>query len=373
MGTDELAAGYWAGVSAIAGIIGVLVTIVIAILVHRATQRAQRDSDELAASVRELTRLTRRDEVYRQLKESRDAHHLELLVRGGRRMTQGSERLSLERYYFANPAAPLLTHAHMLPTDLPPSGHRLIMNAVLNTLPERYGPAVSLYQLARDLARLTELSGQLGANQHEVSGFVLQKVIDGASVGDDTIRTIIVPGAGDLCGPSLEVCSEYLWPLERVPSHASRINILAGVSLAVLDHEREHGPSHGSHPAMNGFATLLKSGALANVGTMSDEAGLTISVDHAIAITIHAIGAAAAEGSHFTMRALEALPAMIDSFPRGTFAQGGRVTDHFVAGIRLLAHAHVHELTQPVIQSANRHLPATFPDSPDDAPQPRTF
>lgn len=120
---------------------------------------------------------------------------------------------------------------------------------------------------------------------------------------------------------------------------------------------------------MNGFATLLKSGALANVGTISDEAGLTISVDHAIAITIHAIGAAAAEGPHFTMRALEALPAVIDSFPRGVFAQGGRVTDHFAAGIHLLAHAHVPELTQPVIQAANRYLPANSADILEYSPR----
>lgn len=116
---------------------------------------------------------------------------------------------------------------------------------------------------------------------------------------------------------------------------ASLINIVAGVSLAILDSDRNVGRPHATSTIFVAYISLMQRN-LRSVGTHADGTDMTISVDHAIALAVDAVGLMAGADAHLNMRAVEALNPMLASFPTARFTSSGTVAKHLASGVRAL-------------------------------------
>ena len=208
-----LTAMAWTALGAIAAFASLVTAVVIAAIVQVRSSRATKAGRQISESIAELTRRSRRDERVRQLAREDQERLLSLLIGEGRDpMTfPPAERLALEKAYFTNPAIPLLTHHHEVPRDIDVAGRKELLKAVIESLPARYGsysdpPA----GFASDFAHLTRLAIDLDVSTHQIAGFVADRACEGWTIGDGTVRTILIPESGYMCAPNLQAASDFL-------------------------------------------------------------------------------------------------------------------------------------------------------------------
>lgn len=334
-----LSSAAWTAAGTLVGAAALVATVTIAVIVQLASKRSAADSQRVTELMAELSRRSRLDEVRRQLREETDPDHLRLLIDEARRLAvrNSDERFGLEAAYFTNPAAPLLTSRAMFPDDIGPSMRRKLVEHVIKELPARY-PASDpeAVRWMPEFARLTRLAIDSQAPVHEIAGFVAARASDGWQIGDGTIRSILCPEAGYACPPNLEAVSDFLYALRHARvTRANMINIVAGVSLAIWDFHRTIAPRAHFGNAQTAYITLMQS-ELHRVGEWDDEPGMTIAVDHAVAILVNAVGLSAGQDEHLNMRALEALNPLLAGFTENRFTQHGIVAEHLSAGVAAL-------------------------------------
>lgn len=351
-----MSATEWSAVGAIAAAMSVLVAIVIAVLVQRASRRNARHSQRVVENLEEMTRRGRRDDVRRQLQTSRDIRSLQMLLDEGRVLTAGRppELFEIEKEYFTNPTAPLLTGEHQFAPDMAADMRRNLLNAILRALPGRF-PAESPRPAIADLACLTRLSLDLRADTHEIAALVVRRSDDTWHLSDTDIRHILCPPAGFVCRENnIKAAAGYLYQVTYVrPTRATLINVLAGVSLAILDFS-----DRGQHPdaPLSSYVMLMQR-SLRNIGDNTDESGMSIPIDYAVAVMVRAIGLCPGD-AHLQMRAVEALAPVLRSFSTDHFMPTGIVAEHLLIGTQLLLAKHPDgQLADSLRQEVKRLIP----------------
>lgn len=154
-----------------------------------------------------------------------------------------------------------------------------MLKAVIESLPGRYISYIDPPPtFAGDCAHLTRFAIELDGSTHQITGFIADRACDGWTIDDGTVRTILFPESGYMCAPNLQAASDFLYALQRrsVPV-ANLINIVAGVSLAILDFDRNVGRSPAKPTIFVAYITLMQRN-LSGVGTYADTANMTISV-----------------------------------------------------------------------------------------------
>lgn len=344
----------WTAIGSLAGIASLLVAILIAVFVQLASSRTATAARKIDKSVAELTRLSRRDELLRQLRAEADPGHLRLLIAEGRTLTAGrpGEQLALEKAYYTNPASPLPADQNDLPAELGRDRCAHLLHAVIDALPGRYPAAGDPpAAIGADLARLVRLALDFDVGTGPVAAFLLDRGNTGWILDDATIRRILHPEAGSALPPNLEAASGFLYALTyRTSTPANLINVIAGVSLAACDfHSGAQRLPPGTAP-YSSFITLMQR-KLLRIGASPEDPGATISTDHAIAVMVHAIGLVAGQEEHLNMRALEALNPLLASFPAERFTSSGLVAEHLTAGVALLLQVPAPEMLQHTLRT----------------------
>jgi len=358
----------WTAIGAVASCASLVVAVIIAVIVQRGAKRTDSATRRITRSIEELVRRSRRDDLLQQLRTERDGEHLGLLISEARVLSDAhpAERLGLEKAYFTNPSVPLLSYRHELPQGLSDASRTALLKAVIETLPARYDDTSGTpTRFAVDIAHLTRLSIDLGAPTYEIAGFLIERTTRGWVLSDGTIRTILHAEQGYRCPPNMEAASDYLYALQHhAVSPATLVNTVAGVSLAILDF---YGLDSRGEPPVNAYTAYitLMQRQLVGIGERTDEDGATISVDHAIAIMVDALGLIAGGDDHLNMRALEALNPILASFGSRRFTSTSTAADHLAAGVRRLVATKAPEpLKVRLREEATRLVPA-FADLPD--------
>ncbi len=360
-----LTSAAWTAVGAIAGCASLVTAVIIAIIVQRGGRRADAAARRITQSIEELVRRSRRDDLLQQLRIERDPTQLALLVDEARAISaeRSAERLGLEKAYFTNPSAPLLTSPYQIAGGLGEAARTTIISAVVDALPERYkkhsSPPASL---AGDLAQLTRLAADADAPTYRIAEFLLERSDAGWNVHDDVIRTILHPEAGYACQPNLDTAGDYLHGLrQRGRSSATLVNAVAGVSLAICDFYRRG--SFGVPPTNTYTAyIMLMQRNLVGIGKVQDTNEMSIAIDYAIAVMVDALGLVSGRDAHLNMRALQALNPLLASFPADRFASSGPVADHLSKGVRRLLATNASEYDRARLhEQASRLVPSFSP------------
>ncbi|WP_291794774.1 hypothetical protein [Brevibacterium sp.] len=356
----------WTAVGAIAGSASLVTAVVIAVIVQRSATRTDAASRRITRSIEELVRRSRRDDLLQQLRADRDPEHIELLLKEARELSAGHpvERLGLEKAYFTNPAAPLLTYSHQLPSGMSDASKTALVGGVIEALPTRYRENQSApSNIASDLAQLTWLSTDLSAPTYKIAQFLIERATTGWYVSDDMVRTILHPQPGLACPPNLGAAADYLHAIQHHPvSSATLVNTVAGVSLAIRDFHRLD--SYGAPPA-NAYDAyiMLMQRKLVTIGRTPKDDEASIAVDHAISIMVEALGLIAGQDQHLNMRALEALNPILSSFDKTRVSSAGIVEDHLTNGVqRLLATNAPEHLRARLLEQTTRLVPRFRPD-----------
>lgn len=334
-----LSAAAWTVAGTLVGAATLVATILIAVIVQRASRRSAANAQRVTELMAELSRRSRLDDIRRQLREETDPGLLRLLIEEARRLAirNSEERFGLEAAYFTNPAAPLLTSQGMFPADIGPAVRRALVERVIKALPARYPSSdPETVRWMPEFAHLTRLAIDTHAPVHEIAGFIAARASDGWHIGDGTIRSILYPEAGYVCPPNLEAASDFLYALRHARvTRANMINMVAGISLAIWDFHRTIAPRAHLGNTLTAYILLMQS-ELHGVGEWEDEPGMTIAVDHAVAILVDAIGLSTGQDEHLNMRALQALIPLLAGFPESRFTQHGIVAEHLSAGVSAL-------------------------------------
>ena len=334
-----LTATEWTAAGTVAAALSLVATVVIALMVQMASRRAGTASARLQESVAELARRGRRDDLLQQLRVERDSDRLRLLVEEARRLASGreAERLGMEKAYFTNPAGPLLTSRHLTSLRLGKPSKRVLVEAVVDALPDRYRDvAVMPSNLADEVAGLTRAALAVGASSWKIARYVVDRASDDWAVPDGVYRQVVGGFPGHLHPPSLRAASDYLEALQRnaVPAR-TLVNVVGGVSLAIWHAERSGVDVRTvAGGAYTSYITLMQRN-LARIGTEADASGMTLGVAHAVASMVRALGLFARGDAHLDMRALEALVPLLATFEGGA-SFVGPAADHMTSGASVL-------------------------------------
>jgi hypothetical protein len=275
----------WTALGTFASVASVVVAVVIAVIVQGGSSRTAKPARSIDQSVAEIARRSRRDEVFRQLREQHDPEHLRLLITEGRSLAgrHSDERIALEKAYVVNPASPLITHQHEIPKDLSDAARREVLRAVIRSLPARFpeaGTAPSM--LDRDFALLTRLALEMTVSVDGIATFMAERAGQDWFVSDMNMATILLPEAGFGCPPNVEVASVYLDAFTNQPvTTANLVNIVTGAAMAICEYDKENGPPPGRSNAFRALTMLLRE-KLRPIGLHTDERKMSICVDHAV-------------------------------------------------------------------------------------------
>lgn len=238
----------WTAIGTLLTAASLAATIVIAVVVQIASKRSAANARQVNDLMAELARRSRLDEVRRQLQDEQDPAYLQLLIEEGRELARrkSAERYRVEKAYFTNPAVPLPTNRSAFPEDIGPGMRRELLICVIRGLGRRYpSHDPSGVRWMPEFANLTRLAIDWEAPVHEIAGFIAARAADGWTIRDTAIRLILFPGVGYACPPNLEAAEDFLYSLRHAPvTRANMVNIVAGVSQAVLDFRRDVAP-HG--------------------------------------------------------------------------------------------------------------------------------
>lgn len=357
----------WTALGTIAGIASLLTTVTIAVIVQRSSSRTDAATRRISRSIEDLVRRGRRDDLLQQLRTERDRANLPLLIDEARMLAKesASEQLAIERAFFGNPASDLLSYEHQLPRGMSERARTAVVNAVIESLPSRFvAGSIPPPRFAADLARLTRLAKDADAKAHEIAQFVVERSISGWDVSDGMIRTILHPESGLACPPNLDAAADYLHAVQYAPtSSASLVNVVAGVSLATWDLRRS-GASRALPADLYPAYIMLMQRKLHDVGHVAETAEMSISIDHAIAAMVDALGLLAGADQHLNMRALEALNPILRSFDSQFFTSTGVVAEHLIAGARRLLETNAPVHLRRELSDAIVTLIPTFTASP---------
>ncbi|MDQ2838297.1 MAG: hypothetical protein M3Y42_15730 [Actinomycetota bacterium] len=302
---------------AVATTAGVLVTVLIAVLLRRASKRSEADSATLARQLNAIVLRQRRDELASLVRDVQDTDHLGVLIAEAYRDYRADDLLLILKSYYRNPAVRLPF------SNLPPVP---VIDTVLDQLAERYRRR-SLADALRDLQPFAAATRKVSDNRYKIISFVADRVRDGDTVDDQTIREFLSKG-------NLDLASAAFYRLDQVNpdrlAHPQVANLLFGACAAVRDGFRLGGDSSGmvtgALPAASGpltaLAQLLHREGLAEIGQWKDDDTLTVSYDHVAAMVVRVCGLLSGSDSWCAMRALQSIPRMLDSIPsnkmRGT-------------------------------------------------------
>lgn len=165
------------------------------------------------------------------------------------------------------------------------------------------------------LARITRAAVELDllVSRAEVAGFVVSRARGGATVPASSIRSTVSPGPEMVCRPNLEAASDYINGVAhgRVPV-ANRVNIVGGVSLAVLDLQESSGSTINNMQLYTAYIMLMQR-SFASIGRHNDDIGMSIGLEYSVALMVDVLGRLAGEDQHLNMRCMEALLPLLGS------------------------------------------------------------
>ncbi|AMU74710.1 hypothetical protein BAB79_08665 [Mycobacteroides abscessus] len=368
--------------SLMVSVIGVAVSVWIAIRLQRGSSQLAQESNrifghirDLTLSIQTLTKLGRRDETYRALQTVRDPDLLHWYVTEGRELTpEGTERVAMERFYYANPATPLVTEETLATEKLSPTLHRDIVQAAVTSLPHRYGVPQDYWEgdrLRRDLGKLLPLAYRIDeANAGMISSealpleatfaFIRALLLEGWQLTLHNIKPLVTPWQPD-------IAKHFLFIIEdtQIPK-AIFVRLLTAISWHIHDelysmNKNGAGIDSGHHTLLHAYASLLHQDYLQDIGSWPQGEDMTDSVFQCIGSTTYAIGILAQPGppeastaSHITRNLIVDLTTALQSFEN---TQVGRFRDGMLQlafGVRHLVEKHANRtFTDPLVEAAN--------------------
>ncbi|MDM2170990.1 hypothetical protein PP404_06325 [Mycobacteroides abscessus] len=331
---------------AIAGVVvaiaGVAVSTWIALRLQHGSSQLAHESNrifthirDLTSSIQEVTKLGRRDEIYRSLQTVRDPDLLHWYVTEGRGLTpEGTERVAMERFYYANPATPLVTEESLAADKIPIALHKNIVQAAVTSLPHRYRVPQDYWesvQLRKDLAALLPLAYRIqeadaGTVSSEASAFervftfIRTLLLEGWDLSVNNIKPLVTPWQPDIAKNFLFIIKAH-----EIPKPIFT-RILTAISWHVLDEiyplaDSGVKPDNKHHTLLHAYASILHEGYIKEIGTWTTSEKNEDSIFECIGSTANAIGILAHPGppdqstaSHVTRNLIVDLTEALQSF-----------------------------------------------------------
>ncbi|WP_146759089.1 hypothetical protein [Mycobacteroides abscessus] len=362
-------------------VMGVAVSTLIAWRLHKASSRVASESNRVVENIRDLTvgieklvHLGRLDEIYKSLQTIRDHDLLRRYITEGRKLVpEGTERVVMERFYFANPATPLITEEALIEDGIPPGLHKDVVQAAVASLPKRYSVPHDYLEagvLATDLSKLIRLAYRI-----ELAGSAI--VSSAPSVLEQAfsfMRTLMLEGweisnsIGRLVDPwDPDIAKRFIFMIEdhQIPQTIFA-RVLTDVSWHIHDHVLPHAPNGVSiddknHTLLHAYASLLHRGFLEKIGSWPRTERAGASVFQCIGSTAYVIGLLAHEGpirgnvhSHVTRNLIVDLTEALKSFealPESYVTEG---MSQLSMGIRRITKKHREtQVIEPLVEAAN--------------------
>lgn len=379
----------WTTPSMLVGIIGVLITLAgvgvsawIAFRLQRGSSRLTTESNrifehirDLTLSTQELVRLGRRDEIYRSLQNVRDHDLLRMYITEGRELAaEGTKRVAMERFYYGNPATPLVTEESLTADNAPRELHKDIVEAAVSSLPRRYSVPRDYWEgdrLKKGLTGLLPLAYRIEqADAGIVSStpsvlettfdFIRTLLLEGWELSLYNIRPFLTPWQPEIARHFLLIIKD-----DRTPK-TMFIRILTALSWYIHDDVYPHVKNGLSldtqhHTLLHDYASLLHEDYLKEIGTWPPGDDIDSSIFQCIGSTAATIGLLAHKGplvgnnhSHVTRNLIVDLTAALRSFEQLDTRRIGTGMSQLAAGVEDLAAKYTDpEAVTPLIEAAN--------------------
>ncbi|RIQ84541.1 hypothetical protein D2E29_02495 [Mycobacteroides abscessus] len=303
--------------------VGVVAAVLIAYWVQRASSRIGAESNRITTDIRghtdlihqlveasrESLRRGRLDELYRSLQEIRDPELLDKYLSEGREIANNlSERVFLEKYYFSNPAVPLLTLEMLQDRAVPEALSEAVVGGVVDHLPSRYSSLKNLesaFSIRKELGKFLQLCYRVDSDHASAENYplTLERCFS-------YLRTIWREGwelnvfnAKPLLDPwEPGIAKHFLYMIQCDDDDKKLfVSVLTAVSWHIHDDVRPWGRAldNDSHDMLQAYADLIHAGGIKDIGMWPRGEGWEDSTLQCIGSTVFAVALlASTDGKH---------------------------------------------------------------------------